>query len=222
MAKGECLPVSTTDNTCTPANLNLSTVSLVKSCPLLCLQDDFLSAELTEKYLDYFLNQHHWPTNDYTINGRRFQLPRQQTWHADQGIVYSYTNNLLTSRPWNPILTAIRQKLETLLSVRFNAALVNLYRNGQDYVGWHSDDDKEMGEQPIIASVSLGASREFSYRSTDNSEYKGQVTLSNGSLLVMLPEFQQRYQHAVLAEENGTDARINLTFRFVFPPRNTQ
>ncbi len=191
-------------------------------CPLLLLQKDFLSAEEATSCFTQLLNQHDWPESDYEVFGRRFSLPRQQTWHADEGIVYSYHNNLLTTRPWTPLLQSLREKVEAATGNRFNAVLVNLYRNGDDYVGWHSDDEKEMGEEPVIASLSLGAERLFSYRTyqpdPDTPRESGQVSLPSGSLVLMQAPFQQHCEHAVLRDET-TSPRINLTFRYVFPPQ---
>ena len=196
--------------------------SPLPDCPLLLLQKDFLSAEEATSCFTQLLNQHDWPESDYEVFGRRFSLPRQQTWHADEGIVYSYHNNLLTTRPWTPLLQSLREKVEIATGQRFNAVLVNLYRNGDDYVGWHSDDEKEMGEEPVIASLSLGAERLFSYRTyqpdPDNPRDSGQVSLPSGSLVLMQAPFQQLWEHAVLKDET-TSPRINLTFRYVFPPQ---
>ncbi|WP_317933185.1 alpha-ketoglutarate-dependent dioxygenase AlkB [Halioxenophilus sp. WMMB6] len=185
--------------------------------PFLSLWDGFFNRAQQADYLQYFLHQHPWPTNHYSVAGRSFQLPRQQTWHADPGIVYSYTDNLLTSQPWNALLLQIRRALEAKLNYPFNAVLVNLYRDGSDYVGWHSDDDREMGTEPLIASVTFGATRGFQYRSSATGEV-GELELNSGSLLVMHPEFQRHFQHGVPPAPEIHQPRINLTFRRVLPP----
>ena len=184
---------------------------------LLTIQQAFLTAAESDDYLQFFLLQHLWPAQHYEVYGRRFTLPRQQTWHADPGIVYSWSDNLLQSRPWTPALQSLREKVQQATGQLFNAVLVNLYRSGQHYVGWHSDDDKEMGKNAVIASLSLGATRAFSIRpvgAADGSPCQN-ILLNSGCLLLMQAGFQQQYEHAVLAD-NSSDARINLTFRYVY------
>jgi len=162
------------------------------------------------------LKEQDWPENRYTVAGRQFQLPRLQTWHADPGIVYSYSNNLLQTRPWSPLLSEIREKIETYLGFGFNSVLVNLYRDGRDYVGWHADNEAELGEQPLIASLTFGAERRFAFRHKKTLE-QGQINLSSGSLAIMLPAFQHQWLHSVPAEPTLAEGRINLTFRKVIP-----
>lgn len=185
--------------------------------PLLSNYPDFLRPAFADSLYHTLLATHSWPANHYTVYGRRFELPRLQTWHADPGIVYSFSNNLLATHSWTPLLTALRQQIEDFLQQPFNAVLVNYYRNGNDYVGWHSDDEAELGAEPQIASLSLGAARLFSYRRLDGSD-TASVLARHGSLLVMGPGFQQQWQHAVLPEPELQRGRINLTFRQVLPP----
>ena len=165
----------------------------------------------------HFLSEHHWPDNSYQFAGRQFVLPRLQTWHADQGIRYRYSNNLLATRPWTTELSDIRQKVETFLNHAFNAVLVNCYRDGHDYVGWHADDEPELGEQAVIASLSFGAARYFEYRHKKNSE-QGRVLLNAGSLVIMPENFQKLYLHRVPIAPEISQTRINLTFRTVIAP----
>lgn len=163
------------------------------------------------------LHESDWPTNQYEVGGRRFILPRLQTWHADPGIRYSYSNNLLETRPWSPLLSDIRKKVERYLKYSFNSVLVNLYRNGDDYVGWHADDEPELGEQPFIASLTFGAERPFAFRHKKHSQ-RGSVLLPSGALLIMQPDFQKHWLHSVPVVDNLAESRINLTFRKVFVP----
>lgn len=162
------------------------------------------------------LNEQDWPDNRYLVAGRQFQLPRLQTWHADPGIVYSYSNNLLQTRPWSPLLSEIREKIEKYLGFAFNSVLVNLYRDGQDYVGWHADDEAELGEEPVIASLTFGAERRFAFRHKKTLE-QGQINLSSGSLTIMYPAFQHLWLHSVPTDPTLEEGRINLTFRNVIP-----
>lgn len=187
------------------------------ACPELELIEGFFGEEESVRFLRYFLHQHRWPGNQYQHAGRQFVLPRLQTWHADAGIRYSYSNNLLVIWPWTEVLSEIRAKVESRLGRVFNSVLVNCYRNGEDYVGWHADNEVELGEQPVIASVTFGARRAFAYRHKQ-SKAVGQIFLSNGSLLIMRPDFQKFWLHGVPRDNSEQSARINLTFRRVVEP----
>jgi len=150
--------------------------------------EDFYDAAECERIYRRLLHEQDWPDNRYTVAGRQFTLPRLQTWHADPGIRYSYSNNLLQTRSWTPLLSEIRAQIESALNFSFNSVLVNLYRNGNDYVGWHSDNEPELGEQPFIASLTFGAERQFEFRHKQSSE-NGRVLLRSGTLLIMQPIF---------------------------------
>ena len=181
--------------------------------------EQFYSPEECTELYERLCAEQNWPANHYTMAGRQFTLPRLQTWHADAGIVYSYSNNLLQTRPWSELLNDIRVKIERTLNYAFNSVLVNWYRNGEDYVGWHADNEPELGAQPLIASLSLGASRTFSYKHK-KFPLQGCVELHSGCLLVMQPSFQHDWVHSVPRDEQINDGRINMTFRRVLP-KNT-
>lgn len=176
--------------------------------------DGFYSAVECEKIFRHFLHYHKWQDNCYRYGGRQFILPRLQTWHADDGIRYSYSNNLLQTTPWTPILSKIRAKVEAYLNISFNSVLVNYYRDGDDHVGWHADNEPELGKQPFIASLTFGAQRRFEFKQKHGLEC-GHVALQNGTLLIMHPSFQHHWLHRI-PKTNAVDAgRINLTFRRV-------
>lgn len=178
--------------------------------------EDFYDAAECERIYQRLLHEQNWPDNRYTVAGRQFILPRLQTWHADPGIRYSYSNNLLQTRPWTILLSDIRTQVESRLNFSFNSVLVNLYRNGDDCVGWHADNERELGEQPFIASLTFGAERQFAFRHKTSSEH-GRVLLRSGALLIMQPAFQHHWLHSVPIDHNVTEGRINLTFRKVIP-----
>lgn len=158
------------------------------------------------------------PCNDgaYFAGGRRFTLPRLQSWHADPGVSYRYAANLCNSHPWTPLLLALRESVQALTGASFNAVLANLYRDGQDSVGWHADDEPDLGPAPLIASLSLGATRRFCIRSKGAREGAAdslELALPSASLLVMDPPFQRDFEHSVPAEPMRVASRLNLTFR---------
>jgi alkylated DNA repair dioxygenase AlkB len=179
--------------------------------------DNFYDSDSSLLFYQQLVTEQDWPDNRYFFAGRQFILPRLQTWHADAGIRYSYSNNLLESRPWTALLLEIRTKVEQYLQYEFNSVLVNWYRNGEDYVGWHADDEPELREQAFIASLSFGAERLFAYRAKKHTA-QGQLTINSGSLLIMQASFQQHWLHSVPKDKTVSTGRINLTFRRVAQP----
>jgi alkylated DNA repair dioxygenase AlkB len=159
-----------------------------------------------------------WNKDYCIVFGRRFDIPRLQAWYADEGIQYSYSNNLLQTQPWIESLLAIRRDVQHKTQHDFNSVLVTFYRDGADHVGWHADDEDELGPDPVIASLSFGATRQFQFRhKTDNTTES--IYLSAGNLLLMRPAFQINWEHRVPSEPAVNEPRINLTFRKVEPPR---
>jgi alkylated DNA repair dioxygenase AlkB len=186
----------------------------MSSQPEIASIEGFYSAAECENIFRHLQRDHDWPDNCYHYGGRQFVLPRLQTWHADAGIRYSYSNNLLETRAWTPMLQTIRTRIAGYLATSFNAVLVNYYRDGDDHVGWHADDEPELGPQPLIASLSFGAVRRFEFKHKQHAE-SGHLLLTNGSLLIMQPTFQHHWLHCVPKTEQCDTGRINLTFRQV-------
>ena len=161
-----------------------------------------------------------WRQDHIMMYGNALPLPRLQAWYGDQRQKYTYSGIHLTSQNWLPVLdkmkTSLNQQCSEILNqpVEFNAMLANLYRNQQDSVAWHSDDEPELGQQPVIASVSLGASREFKMKHQVSGE-KLTIPLTSGSLLIMAGDTQQYWQHAILKSKKSMAPRINLTFRHI-------
>jgi alkylated DNA repair dioxygenase AlkB len=188
-------------------------------CTELEVIEDFYAVADCERIYHRLLQEQNWPDNHYIVAGRQFTLPRLQTWHADPGIKYSYSNNLLETRSWTSLLSDIRAKIELCLDFSFNSVLVNWYRNGEDYVGWHADNERELGEQPFIVSLTFGTERLFEFRHKKSLE-SGSLLLRSGTLLIMRPNFQRHWLHSVPIEKNLMVGRINLTFRKVIPKIN--
>ena len=159
-----------------------------------------------------------WRQDQITLYGKTHPLPRQQAWYGDAGCEYRYSGLHLQPLAWTPTLNRIRQTLEHLCAHRFNAALLNYYRNGNDRMGWHSDSEPELGLNPVIAIVSLGAARELALRRNDGSD-RMTVSLPHGSLLVMNGAFQHHWQHALPVRKRISEPRLSLTFRYVHSAR---
>lgn len=188
-------------------------------CTELEVIEDFYAVADCERIYQRLLQEQNWPDNHYIVAGRQYTLPRLQTWHADPGIKYSYSNNLLETRSWTSLLSDIRAKIELCLDFSFNSVLVNWYRNGEDYVGWHADNERELGDQPFIVSLTFGTERLFEFRHKKSLE-SGNLLLRSGTLLIMRPDFQHHWLHSVPIEKNLMEGRINLTFRKVIPKIN--
>ena len=156
-----------------------------------------------------------WRDEELLIFGRRRAVPRRVAWHGDAGASYTYSGTLHEPRPWTPALEAIREHVSRLAGHEFNGVLLNLYRDGRDGMGWHADDEPELGPEPVIASVSLGAERRFRLKHRRLPEARLDLVLPHGSLLVMAGATQRHWVHALPKAAAPVGARINLTFRRV-------
>lgn len=155
-----------------------------------------------------------WRTATLTIAGQKRPLPRLQCWMADQGRSYSYSGLKLSPHPWNPDVLRIKARLEQLCEHSFNSVLLNFYRDGSDSVSWHADDETELGPNPIVASVSLGAQRTLEFKPKFNlTTPKKQIVLGSGSILIMGKTIQNNWLHQIPKISGTIDPRISLTFR---------
>lgn len=162
-----------------------------------------------------------WQQPELTLYGRSHPIPRQQVWMGDHA--YRYSGRDFAPCPWHPSVAALRDRLNDLLerfsavdkstpTSAFNSVLINRYRNGEDRMGWHCDNEAELGDCPTIASISLGATRPMRFRWKDRSSEAFNVWLESGSLLWMGPGCQEQLEHALLPRKIPGE-RINLTFR---------
>jgi len=156
-----------------------------------------------------------WREENIVLFGRRVTVPRLTAWHGDDGVAYRYSRTVHRANGWPNELVGLRERLQIRLGIRFNFVLANMYRHGQDAMGWHADDEPELGECPCIASLSLGASRRFCLRARDGSRRRTELLLESGSLLFMWGRSQHAWQHAVPRTRLPVGPRINLTFRLV-------
>ena len=147
------------------------------------------------------------------LYGREHPIPRLQCWMGDAHATYRYSGLLLKPVPWHEDVLALRDYIASLCGHSFNAVLINLYRNGNDRRGWHSDDEEELGARPWIASYNLGATRDFTFRRRGQTRIAQSLALGHDELLLMSPEVQHGWQHALPACLRVHAPRINLTFR---------
>lgn len=155
-----------------------------------------------------------WRAQEIVLFGRPVMQPRLVAWYADEGVRYRYSGITLEPSPWPPALDALRRRLDEAFGTRFNSVLCNAYRDGRDSMGWHADDERELGPRPVIASVNLGATRRFRIRPRGGGDSLG-LDLEAGSVLMMTGSSQRDYQHAVPKTRRPVGPRINLTFREV-------
>jgi len=153
-----------------------------------------------------------WEARNIVLFGKEVPQPRLACWYGD--LAYSYSGITLDPRPMTPTLLEIKQRCEQAASARFNSVLVNLYRDGQDSMGLHADDEPELGVEPIIASVSFGGERNFRLRHRQSKDLQ-QISLASGSLLVMSGLSQECWMHDVPKTKKFVEPRINLTFRYI-------
>jgi len=173
---------------------------------------DFYSAAETKALLNELTQNLAWRHDDIKMFGKLMKIPRLQAWYGDNNLSYRYSNITLTAKPWTAHLQTIKEKVSDYCHHDFNAVLANLYRNQHDSVGWHSDDEPELGPMPIIASLSFGAEREFQLKHIITKE-KVSIVLAPGSLLIMRGNTQHNWQHCLPKRTKAITSRVNLTFR---------
>jgi alkylated DNA repair dioxygenase AlkB len=154
-----------------------------------------------------------WEIHRIRLFGRDVDSPRLSCWIGDPDASYRYSGTDFAPRPWPCALVGVRERLQRETGMDFNSVLANQYRDGRDRMGWHSDNERELGARPLIASLSLGAERRFVFRDRRNPASRHALVLPHGSLLLMAGETQARYRHALPATAHAVGPRINLTFR---------
>ena len=156
-----------------------------------------------------------WDVHRLRLFGREIASPRLSCWIGDPGAAYRYSGVLFEPHPWPLALAALRPRLELDCGAHFNSLLANRYRDGSDAMGWHSDSEPELGPQPVIASLTLGATRRFLLKARVKDGQRLALDLPHGSLLLMQGDTQRDYRHALPRTARPVGERINLTFRWV-------
>lgn len=156
-----------------------------------------------------------WKQEPIWMFGKKIMQPRLTALYGDPNVAYGYSGIIMNTLPWNATLIFIKSKVEEITKSNFTHVLMNYYRDGQDSMGWHRDNEKNLGKNPTIASVSFGISREFQLRSYKNKGDKKSIMLTHGSLLLMQGETQHFWEHQIPKSKKINNPRINLTFRRV-------
>ncbi|MCW4471513.1 alpha-ketoglutarate-dependent dioxygenase AlkB [Xanthomonas sp. H13-6] len=181
------------------------------------LRPQWLPAQDAQALLRTLLDEVPWEIHRIRIFGREVDSPRLSCWMGDPQARYRYSGTRFEPHPWLPALLPLRERLQAETGRTFNSVLLNRYRDGRDGMGWHSDDEPELGPAPVIASLSLGATRRFVLRDRRQPSRKAEFALAHGDLLLMAGQTQRHCQHALPKTARAVGERINLTFRWIAP-----
>ena len=180
------------------------------------LREGFLTPGRTGELMAGLLETVPWEVEEITIFQKVIPCPRLTAWYGDEGAGYMYSGIPHEPLPWTAELEALRDEVSAATGARFNSVLLNRYRGGEDSVSWHRDDEPELGRDPVIASLSLGATRRFKLRHLATKETHS-LDLNDGSLLLMSGPSQREWEHCLTKTKRAVGERINLTFRWVDP-----
>lgn len=159
-----------------------------------------------------------WKQENIKLYGKTIPLPRLTAWYGDPGKSYKYSGIKSEPNEWNKGLLYLKQEIERVANVEFNSVLMNWYRDGEDYLNWHADDEKELGVNPVIGSVNFGETRDFLLRRNADNSQKITLPLKHGTLLIMRGALQHYWQHSVPKRKQINGSRFNLTFRRIDAP----
>jgi alkylated DNA repair dioxygenase AlkB len=179
------------------------------------LYNGFFDKQQADALLKDLLNKIDWQQDTIKYYGKTHELPRLTAWYGDTDKTYKYSNIPMNPKPWSVELLNIKEKVERVSGVSFSSVLLNLYRRGSDSVSWHSDDEKELGMNPVIGSVSFGETRTFQLKHKYMPEQKENILLTHGSFLLMKGVTQHYWKHQIPKSSKPLRPRINLTFRVI-------
>lgn len=203
--------------------------------------ENFFSKKISDRSVEYFLenDDNDWHTADWRscekeklseikfknidwhhdkikMYGKDIYLPRYSAWYGDSDKPYTYSGLTLQPKKWNKGLLYLKSEIDKVSGVNFNSVLMNWYRDGEDYINWHTDAEKVLGKNPVIGSVNFGETRDFVIRMNDKSD-KITIPLKHGTFLLMSGEMQHHWQHSLPKRKKVKGSRFNLTFRIIKP-----
>ena len=174
--------------------------------------EQIMNKEEAAKLISTIKDKVQFEQRDIFVMGKKYKVPRLEAWFGQS---YEYSGNAFAAKAMPLFLVELKESIEKRTGQKYNSVLINLYRNGSDSVSWHADNEKELGSDPIIASVSLGAERKFKIKHRTNKQDKVDIVMKSGSLLVMGKGTQANYLHCVPKTKKAIAERINLTFRYM-------
>jgi alkylated DNA repair dioxygenase AlkB len=173
----------------------------------------FLNTEKANFLFEKLLKEVSWQQQNIKLFGKEIPQPRLTAFFAEKGISYTYSGLQLKPETFSSEILDLKQQTEEVSGFEFNTCLANLYRDGNDSMGWHADDEQVLGKNPVIASISLGGVRSFQFKHTTNKNLKEKIELQHGSLLIMKGSMQHYWKHQLPKTKKEVSPRINLTFR---------
>lgn len=192
-------------------------ITLVKEDGEITYWDNFLEEDEAKHLFDELKNHSHWREETISLFGKRYKQPRLTCWYGDYGVLADGRYQVRSeAMDFTPGLLKLKNKIEKETGYKFNSVLANLYRNENDGVGYHADDEEILGKNPAIASYSLGETRRFLVKHNQNKYNSLRIDLRNNSLLLMDGSLQEHWKHSIPKTKRVMDARINLTFRLLF------
>ncbi|AXT19435.1 alpha-ketoglutarate-dependent dioxygenase AlkB [Flavobacteriaceae bacterium AU392] len=191
-----------------PINIDIRNASLI-------YYPNFFNLEVSNSYFKTLFETIKWQQDNITIFGKTYKQPRLTALYGDNNKSYSYSNITMQPHIFTKELKIIKTEIEKITQHNFTTCLLNLYRNGNDSNGWHSDDEKELGMNPTIASISFGAERVFQLKHKTDKNLKHKLILKHGSLLIMKGTTQEFWKHQIPKTKKEVKPRINLTFRYI-------
>ena len=198
----------------TPLDIAVSSQTIINRDGIAIYTDSLIPTEKSEFFLLQLSKNIQWKNDESVIFGKHYITRRKTAWYGDRPFNYTYSKIKRTALPWTNELLEIKHVVENNESTKFNSCLLNFYHDGDDGMGWHADNEKELKKNSVIASVSLGAERKFSFKHKKNKE-KIDLILGNGSLLVMKEQIQTHWIHQLPKSKKIKEPRINLTFRTI-------
>jgi alkylated DNA repair dioxygenase AlkB len=176
---------------------------------------NFFNLQESDEIFQILRDGINWRQDKMKLYGKDIDLPRKTAWYGDQNKSYTFSGIHLNPELWTPTLLHVKERIEDVAKIQFNSVLLNLYRHGNDGISWHTDVERELGENPVIGSVSFGGTRRFMFRHRQDQDLKAEVELTHGSFLLMAGETQHFWQHQIPKTSRKVDSRINLTFRVI-------
>ena len=201
--------------TCMYALFNFNLANLLPCCGESYFWEDFFEPAESDVILEKLKEEIAWSQAPIKLFGKTIMQPRLTALQGDSNVPYGYSVIRMNADPFSDTLLAIKSRIEPLAGVIFTHVLLNRYRDGKDSMGWHRDNEKELGTDPIIASVSFGAARDFQFRLYESKSKKLNLNLTHGSLLLMKGSTQHHWEHQLPKRANASGERINLTFRVI-------
>ena len=190
---------------------------VIPALPNITFFEDFMTSDEAQSYFEKLSKEIEFKSETYIFSGVTIESKRKISYHSEHA--YSYSNQSYSGKPWTPTLTLLRQLIADKTGIEFNAVLCNFYEDGSVGMGWHADKEKELGLNPVIASLSFGQKRKFAFRprrdvvNEKNPKKVCEYLLGDGSLLMMGEDTQPYFEHSLITDKSATKARMNLTFR---------